>query len=180
MILFCPVRDHNCPRSIFRFSSTFPNQIPCHFRFSPTHTTGTFSPTNRSIGTVTCRSLVGRICIPGIVSSLSTPPTSFHSISRLVGGASSSGTSRSAARRSWARIVSLGISFCSSMISLRFFFSLRPVPDVSTQHRLTLPLLSPLPPLLPPLLFTLSFRLTGLFFENTLRLVDWCLMALST
>ena len=88
----------------------------------------------RSLTMPTCRNLAGMICFPGKVNSLSTPPTSFHSISLLVGGANSSGTTRSAARRSCARIVSLGINFCSSMTNLRFFFVLRAVPAFSPQQ----------------------------------------------
>lgn len=77
----------------------------------------------------TCRNLDGPMRFPGKMSSLSTPPTSFHSMSLLVGGANSSGMTRSDARRSWVRIVSLGISFWSSITNLRLFFALRPVPE---------------------------------------------------
>lgn len=56
---------------------------------------------------------------PGSANNFSTPPVSFQCINFLVGGAKSKVVIMSAVSANCSFIVSLGIPFCSSTISLR-------------------------------------------------------------
>lgn len=92
--------------------------------------------TNKS-ALLTLAALLDTIGRPGNANSFSTPPVSFQCISFLVGGARSSVVTMSVVSDSCSFIVSLGIPFCSSTISLRLRFPLFSVPPEERKNNRT-------------------------------------------
>lgn len=68
------------------------------------------------------------IGLPGKTKTFSTPPVSFQSINFFVGGARSRAETMSDVSESCSFMVSLGMPFCSSTISLRFRLPFLSVP----------------------------------------------------
>ena len=77
---------------------------------------------------LTLNTLFEMIERPESTKTFSTPPVSFHSMSFLVGGARSKDVTMSEVSDNCSFIVSLGIPFCSSTISLRFLLPFVTVP----------------------------------------------------